>query len=178
MRPAVIAVSLCLLALVACSYKQPQQKKAAEETVFRKLSATEAFNLRSKCAELGEKINGEYDKTGNELISRMKEPLLPLVQEQRSHYNPKKNRCYVELRVSLKPLALQMRLRGYMAPNEFLKRFDVDYIERTLYDGQTGEELGFVQKGLVKHAPVGTLKGKTVDWSEASSKIDQIMADE
>src|SRR5207253_8552320 len=51
------------------------------------ISATEVFNLRSKCAELGEKIM-KNTVIGDELK-----------KEQLSHYEPKTNRCYVRLTV-------------------------------------------------------------------------------
>jgi hypothetical protein len=62
-------------------------KPAVDEPAFRKPTATEIFNLRSKCAEFGEKIMNEN------IIG------IALAQEQVSHYDPKSNRCYVELTV-------------------------------------------------------------------------------
>jgi hypothetical protein len=73
-------------------------KPAPDETAFRKPTATEVFNLGSKCAELGEKINGEYDFASPGNVT-FKVPFIQ--QEELSHYDPKTNRCYVELRVSV-----------------------------------------------------------------------------
>jgi hypothetical protein len=53
----------------------------AQERDFRPPSATEVFNLRSKCAELGEKI---LKQSG-------------YLYDVLSHYDVRTNRCYVEL---------------------------------------------------------------------------------
>ena len=79
-------------------------------------AAAEIFALRSKCAELGEKL-----LAGN-IIGNA------LTQSQISHYNPATNRCYVELDV-------------HMAD---LDKFD-EYNTRNVFDGQTGELLARVE---------------------------------
>jgi hypothetical protein len=79
-------------------------------------SAAESFTLRSKCAELGEKI-----LAGNIIGGA-------LTQSQVSHYNPATNRCYVELDV-------------HMAD---LDKFD-EYNTRNVFDGQTGEMLARIE---------------------------------
>ena len=56
----------------------------AQERDFRPPSATEVFNLRSRCAELGEKILDQQP-----FISRT-------FPSQVSRYDPRTNRCYVE----------------------------------------------------------------------------------
>src|SRR5690348_10559664 len=68
------------------------QKSAApiplvEAPSSRSPTATEVFNLRSQCAELGEKI--------------MKNTVIgdALKKDQVSHYEPQTNRCYVQLTV-------------------------------------------------------------------------------
>src|SRR5438445_965290 len=77
---------------------------------FQSPTATEVFNLRSKCAELGEKIM-KNTVIGDELK-----------KDQLSRYDPKMNRCYVQLTVW----------------NANLGNGD-DYFQRYLYDGQTGQ---------------------------------------
>src|ERR1035437_3922313 len=74
--------------------KSPTPKPVADEPTFQKPTATEVFNLRTKCAELGEEINGKYDFTGSELAATHR---LLITQEHFSHYDPQTNRCYVEL---------------------------------------------------------------------------------
>jgi hypothetical protein len=98
----------CLMAialLTSCQSRPP-----AEDRSYKLPTATEVFHLRSECARLGEKI--------------MEENLIggALSQPQESHYDPKTNRCYVQLTVmSAKP---------------------GDYTT-DLYDGQTREMLAF-----------------------------------
>lgn len=123
--------------------------------------------------------NSEYDKTGNEIAAAMKGRLTPLTQGHFSHYNSKANRCFVELRVTPNLLVLTASKESstFMKRDEFWKRFEADYVQRTLYDGQTGEELAYVQKGLTNHLSMGFLKGEKVDWSKAYSEIDRMMAD-
>ena len=71
-----------IFALCAC-----QPKGEPQSASNRPPSATEVFELRSKCAALGEKIMDE-NAIG-----------IALAQEQISHYSPESNRCYVKLEV-------------------------------------------------------------------------------
>lgn len=117
-----IDVVLIVSMLTVCSgcQKPPTRTPVVDEPAFRKPSATESFNLRSNCAELGQKI-----LNGN-IIG------IALNQEQVSHYDPRSNRCYVALSVHTADLT------------------HVDYVARYLYDGQTGEMLGWseIKKGV------------------------------
>jgi hypothetical protein len=107
-------VSLTLAAvpslLLALAPAAPSQERANLPTT------AEIFALRSKCAELGERI-----LAGNIIGSA-------LTQSQVSHYNPATNRCYVELDV-------------HMAD---LDKFD-EYNTRNVFDGQTGELLARIE---------------------------------
>jgi hypothetical protein len=85
--------------------------------LFRTPSATELFDLQSKCTAMGEKVM-EGNVIGN-----------ALTQEQVSHYNPKDNRCYVKLDVHTANLTTPRE--DYM---------DSDY----LYDGQSREMLAYI----------------------------------
>ena len=70
-----VLIASVLVVFSACE-KPPTPKPVVDEPAFRKPSATEIFNLRSQCAELGEKI-----MDGN-IIG------VALGQEQVSHYDP------------------------------------------------------------------------------------------
>ncbi|MGA3371192.1 MAG: hypothetical protein ABSC48_05470 [Terracidiphilus sp.] len=93
-----------------------QQKAAADNQPAsnRLATATEVFDLRSKCAALGEKIMSEN------IIGSA------LTHDQVSRYNPETNHCYVKLEVSTADLS---------TPRE--KFITHEY----LYDGQTKELL-------------------------------------
>ena len=84
-----------------------------------------------------------------------------LAQEQVSHYNPKTNRCYVRLNVHMADLS----------------KFDENYSIH-LFDGQTGEMLGFAQ------SKKGVKSGLMFDYSStpgfeaATTRIEALMADE
>jgi hypothetical protein len=73
-------------------------------------TATELFNLRERCARLGEKIMSE-NVVG-----------VALTQSQKSRYDPRTSRCFVELTVQ----AIAM---------------DSRYLSVSLFDGQTKEML-------------------------------------
>lgn len=90
---------------------------AANEPSFRSPTATEVFDLRSKCAEFGEKI------MKNTVVGDARK------EDQLSHYDPKTNRCYVQLTIW----------------NADLSKGD-DYFQRYLYDGQTGQVLAVVRR--------------------------------
>src|SRR5438045_110893 len=77
------------LGLLLCSCSSSSQPQKLQKThVAAPPTATEVFDLRSKCAELGQKI-----MDGNLIGSALR-------QDQVSHYNPETNRCYVQLDVS------------------------------------------------------------------------------
>jgi hypothetical protein len=136
------------VAIVSGCQKPPSPRPALDEPAFRKPSATEIFNLRSKCAELGEKIIN-----GNTIG-------IALDQEQFSHYDPKSNRCYVELSVHTADVA------------------HLDYAVRYLYDGQTGEMLAWSQiKKGVKTGFVDFSSGAD-GFDAANTKIEALMADD
>jgi hypothetical protein len=152
----------------------PPESSIASEPAFQRPTATEVFDLRSKCVGLSEKMSKDNDLTLRYLTELTKEPALPLLQEHFSHYNPKTNRCFVELRITFDLAALKMVPK---VSDTFLAKFDLDYIQRHLYDGQTGEELAYAQKGLKAVAPFGLISGIKVTWSEAFEGIDELMAD-
>jgi hypothetical protein len=122
---------------------------------FRSPTATEVFDLRSKCAELSEKV------LKNTVISN------GLKKDQVSHYEPKTNRCYVQLTV----------WGGDLAKGS-------EYFQQSLFDGQTGQELAAIrrEKGIrsgdifIDPSP---LNGNPDElYLDASSFISKMMADD
>jgi hypothetical protein len=127
---------------------------AAQQRSFQLPTATEIFNLRSKCAALGEKIL-EETVVGTALY-----------QSQVSHYEPQTNRCYVELTVQTAD------------PSKLI------YLHRVLYDGQTKEMLASakIEKGT-KSGIVFDRQHKSgpltnAGWDDASDYMDKMMADD
>jgi hypothetical protein len=109
---------------------------------------------RLECAELGEKIAEENIIVGP-----------AVTQSQVLRYNPRTNRCYVELIVQAadKP---------------------TDYQHRVLYDGQTNEMLAFAEihngkkGGKVFDQQHRTTNLDNAGWDDASEYIDQMMAED
>ena len=122
---------------------------------FRSPTATEGFDLRSKCAEHGEKI------MKNTVISSA------LKKDQVSHYEPKTNRCYVQLTV----------WSGDLAQGN-------EYFQQSLFDGQTGQALAAIRRERgVRSGDIfidpSPLNGNPDElYLDASSFISQIMADD
>src|SRR5262249_19590781 len=119
--------------------------------VFRPPTATEVFELRSKCAALAEKLRGQYPVG------------IALTQDGVSHYDPKTNRCYVEL--SAQPADLSKTGETY---------------SRSVFDGQTGEMLAHVHKekdGRLS-AYVKDNVANVTDYYAALAKIESLMADD
>jgi hypothetical protein len=123
--------------------------------LFRSPTASEVFDLRSKCAEHGEKI------LKNTVVSNA------LKKDQVSHYEPKTNRCYVQLTVWSADLA-----KGS------------EYFQQSLFDGQTGQELAAIrrEKGVrsgdifIDPSP---LNGNPDElYLDAASFISKMMADD
>lgn len=105
-----------LAMLIASSFFWPCMARELSPGVANSLpTATEVFHLRSECAALGRKI------LNDSLIGP------GLSQSQVSHYDPKSNRCYIELTIQTTPWDL---LTGSG------NRIDV-----YLFDGQTEELL-------------------------------------
>ena len=77
----------CCLWLVLAMPSMAFTTAAAQQRTFQPPTATEVFNLRSRCAALGDKI------MENNFVSST------LSQSNLSHYDPQTNRCYVELTV-------------------------------------------------------------------------------
>jgi hypothetical protein len=86
-----------------------------------------------------------------------------LSQSQVSHYDPRTNRCYVELTVQTvgKPM---------------------DYQNRVIYDGRTNEMLAFARiengrkSGMVFDKQPKSSNLENDGWDHASEYIDQMMA--
>ncbi len=111
-----ICLVLCVAAVAfsATSCRQQSRPADTQPAPNRLPTATEVFDLRSKCTALGEKIMSE-NIIGN-----------ALTQDQISRYNPETNHCYVKLEVSTADLS---------TPQDRFIRDDF------LYDGQTKELL-------------------------------------
>jgi cAMP phosphodiesterase len=144
--PASIVV-IILIQIVGSVYSA-----AAQQGTYQLPTATEIFNLRSRCIALGDQIL-ESISIG-----------AALTQSQVSHYEPRTNRCYVELTIRANLNIM-------------------DYLERTLYDGQTREILAFakIEKGR-KSGIVFDKQHKTKNldnegFDDASAYIDEVMAD-
>jgi hypothetical protein len=129
----------------------------AAERIQQLPSATEVFHLRSLCAKLGEQLSDE-----NAIGSA-------LTKDQVSRYDPKSNRCYVELSVRK------------ISPKDAID----DYVNRTFYDGQTKEMLAFAK--IEKGKKVGMIfdkqgsmadPSKNLGWDDASAYIDDKMRDD
>lgn len=110
------ALSALLLIFSGCR-KSAAPTETANVSSFRSPTATEVFNLRSRCAELGETI------LKNTAVGDA------LKKEQLSHYEPKTNRCYVQLTV----------WNANLAKGE-------DYFQQSLFDGQTGQLLADIRR--------------------------------
>lgn len=117
-----IALLLILVSiLMACEKLKPTNKQVSDELKSNIPSnqlptATEVFHLRTECAKMGEKI------LNNNVVGSA------LTQTQVSYYNPKINRCFVQLTIDSADLSL--------TPEK-------SYMNNVLYDGQTEEMLAF-----------------------------------
>ncbi|MEO8168353.1 MAG: hypothetical protein ABI623_08900, partial [bacterium] len=147
---------LVSLATISCNQKSEDFEKRVSHleskldsiATHRSASATEIFHLRSECADLGAKI------LNSSLVGSA------LTQTQVSRYDPKSNRCYVELTVQTANLK---------APTEYYATY--------LYDGQTGEMLAFAK--MEKGAKSGlSFKTSITGYDDVTSYIYDLMRDE
>jgi len=136
-------VALSVLLLFSGCQKSSAPIPPVDGPTFRSPTATEVFNLRSKCAELGEKI--------------LKTTVVgeALKKEQVSHYEPKTNRCYVQLTVW----------------NPDLTKGE-DYFQQYLLDWQNGQVLAAI------HREKGVKSGEiSIDPSPLSGNPDELYVD-
>jgi hypothetical protein len=147
------AISFLIISLLGCQRPTGTTTDGQGST---RPTATEVFNLRTKCAELGDKI----------LQLNAVDP--PLTHDQTSHYDVKTNRCYIDLFVS----------NGFVRNHDFGNVKWPDYASETVYDGQSREVLVSVvhNKGKV----TAFLSGGFPDAEErqAYSKINALMGDD
>jgi|SRR5579883_803210 len=146
-----------LLFLVGCQKSSSPSTSAAsaDAPAFLAPTATEVFDLRTKCAELGEKIMKNAAARSD------------LKKEELSHYDPKTNRCYVRLTI-----------RSANA-----NQGDEDF-QQYLYDGQTGQMLAAIRRqngvksGDIYSDPPPSQGGPEEMYVDASIFISQMMADD
>ena len=150
----VFALSVFLVLFSGCQKSSPTAP-SADAPSFRSPTATEVFDLRSKCAELGEKI------MKNTAVADK------LQKNELSHYEPKTNRCYVRLTVW----------------NANLGKGD-EYFHQYLFDGQTGQMLAAIHRengvksGDIYSEPPPAQGSSDEMYLDASIFISQTMADD
>jgi hypothetical protein len=148
MSAVIIAVVVLLAASISSAVAQQQRTHQLP-------TATEVFNLRSRCAALGEQIL-EANMAGS-----------ALTESQVSHYEPRTNRCYVELTVQTADLN---------------KPFNQQYHSRVLYDGQTKEMLAYARiergtkSGNVFDQQHWSTSAENAGWDDAIAYIKEKMA--
>jgi hypothetical protein len=147
----------CVLLLTTVGWALTAASAVAQQQTQRLPTATEVFNLRSKCAALGDRLL-EETTIG-----------IALTKSQVSHYEPRTNRCYVELTIQTADLS---------------KPIDQHYHHRVLYDGQTKEMLASAQiergkkSGMVFDKQHRATTLTNAGWDDAGAYIDAMMADD
>jgi hypothetical protein len=131
MRDVVLALTVIIVAILgAVVYSQGNDIRSQQKFIeqlgtnvsSRIPTATEQFHLRSDCAAMAQKIldSGDINPTIAHQVG--------LDETVDSNYDPKTNRCYVELNMQTTSLTISSKSR---VANYYL------------YDGQTGTQLAF-----------------------------------
>lgn len=153
------ASSVLVFFFTSCFLSGCQKSRSAapsgDTPAVRSPTATEIFDLRSKCAALGEKIlkNTPADDK--------------LQKDELSHYEPKTNRCFVRVTVW----------------NANLGKGD-EYFHQYLFDGQTGQMLAAIRRengvksGDLYSEPSPSQGNADEMYVDASIFISQMMADD
>lgn len=149
MRIVLLSATLVFLSSCDSSTSNPKANQPSTAAVHQLPTASEVFYLRSECAKLGEKI------LDNNFIGRA------LTQSQVSRYNPKINRCYVELTVQSADMTKQAEI-----------------MSRYLFDGQTREMLDYAKIEKGKQSGMSFKKEGITGFEEARSYIDETMKDD
>jgi hypothetical protein len=145
---------------VVWSCQSPKSSIETQTVSNRLPSATEVFDLRSKCAALAAKI--------------MEENIIgpALAQEQLSHYNPESNRCYVRLEVHTGDLSTPRD--KYRSSVYFYDGQTREMLMTTTVQGDQKSAMIF-SDSLLKFAPS---KGDTPTYEEAAAIISKFMAED
>lgn len=143
----VVVLLLTLVFLCSCKDRKNTVDIPPPVPTNQLPTATEVFQMRSECANLGQKI------LNKNIIG------IALTQSQLSNYNPKTNRCYVELTVQTADLSKEPEV-----------------MSRYLYDGQTEEMLAFttIEKGKERGM---IFKKPGTSFEEVGTFIDETMQD-
>jgi len=159
-RACVFAMTATLLAS-GCSSPQlpaPATKPAAKYP--NGLTASEVFNLRTKCAELVDKLSGEYviGVVGVALTSQVS-----------SHYNPDMNRCYAEVVVTKN---FSYDYKAHPIPD--------NYRTTSLFDAQTKNLMIHAdQEGEKSHANDFTNQADSFeDYQKGLTRIEELMQED
>lgn len=145
------------------SYRADGQARAKTTPVEKqppRITAAEEFELRTKCAELADKMKqeGPYGLVGNALISEM----VP-------HYNPETNHCYVQFEAT--------KNFSFTYPS-----VPTNYRTTSIYDGQTKELLVFAdQEGEKSSGTIWTAAAfadRYVTYERAIAEVDRLMESE
>jgi hypothetical protein len=151
-----ITAVLLGICFIGCTKSKTEQ--AQPLPTRPRLSATEEFDLRSKCAELGDKMEPDYGVVGVALKSDMV-----------THYNPETNRCYVQF-TATKNLSY-----NYPSTPE-------NYLTTTVYDGQTKEQLVYAeQNGDKSHGMIWSRESfdeRYTTFDKAQAEVDRLMGEE
>jgi hypothetical protein len=122
------------------------------------LTASEVFNLRTKCAELVDKNAQEFGLVG-----------VALTSDVSSHYNPDMNRCYAEVVVTKN---FSYNYKEHPIPD--------NYRTTTVYDAQTKQVLVHaVQDGDKSNANDFTNKADSfTSYDQGRARVSQLMQDD
>ena len=152
----VVMSLLALVFMTGCNQPHVQQK-AQPSSSRPRLSATEEFNLRGKCAALADEMAPGYGLVG-----------VALTSEVLCHYNPETNRCYVQVTVT--------KNISHTDPS-----IPSNYLSIAVYDGQTREILiSASQEGETSSGQIWTAQSSNdpfVTFDKASAEIDRLMHD-
>jgi len=126
----------------------------AQQPYFKPPTATELFNLRSRCAALGNKFLDDDPLVGRSSLTKT------II----SHYDPRTNHCYGD-----------EVTQNVANPDSYFNRF--------LFDLQTGEMLAFARR-TAKEKQNGIVVGGPLDmrddhgFSAANEYIDKLMQED
>jgi hypothetical protein len=154
MRIGIIAIALC-----GCGQVPPQSVAPAKKVAAypNGLTATEIFNLRSKCAELVDKQAQILGLVG-----------IALTSEVVSHYNPDTNRCYAET-VTTKNFSFTEK-----------KPLPDNYLTTSLHDAQTKKLMMSAQQEGDKRVGYDytSQDGLVFDYDKVLGQINQLMQED
>jgi hypothetical protein len=148
-------LAIMILCCLGCS-SAPRSVETSQPGYPNGLTASEVFDLRTKCAKMVDEQADTLGGVGAALASQVS-----------SHYNPNTNRCYAEI-VNTKNFSYNYK--EHPVPD--------NYRTTSITDAQTMEQLVFADQEGEKSYAIDEKTMSSLSYDQGIARINQLMQDD